>query len=87
MPRTGLTLGSRPEHLILTDAGIPGTVAGVEWLGSDAIVRVRYDNHGADDMLVVRCDGETGVERGDSVHIGFYRRIHVFDENGLRIAD
>ncbi|MER2533702.1 MAG: sn-glycerol-3-phosphate ABC transporter ATP-binding protein UgpC [Rhizobiaceae bacterium] len=84
---TSLTLGVRPEHLALSDSGIGAEVSGVEWLGSDAIVRVRYSDRGAQKTLVLRCDGETGVKRGDIVHVHLGRGIHVFDEAGRRIED
>lgn len=84
---SGLTLGIRPEHLVLAASGIPAQVTGVEWLGSDALVRARFEDKGQQKTLVLRCDGETGVKRDERIHVNFDRGIHVFDDASNRIED
>ncbi len=78
--------GVRPEHLALTDDGIPAQVSIVEDLGSEAYLHVTVNHQGQDLNMVVRVPGETGISRGDNVSIGVDGPVHVFEtESGVRI--
>ncbi|MFV0295504.1 MAG: ABC transporter ATP-binding protein [Hyphomicrobiaceae bacterium] len=81
------TLGVRPEHVSLCDSGIAGEVVGMEWLGGDAILRVKCGQPGQEFILVARVDGEVAVARGDHVNLSISNNMHVFDQDGLRISD
>lgn len=61
----------RPEQLELLDHG-EATVDLVEYYGHDAMVFVRAPNrHGGDDLLRVRSNPTTSVQRGDKVGLSF----------------
>ena len=81
------TLGARPEHLTLGAEGLAGEVTVVEELGSEAFVFVKVTHQGETLQLVVRDEGETAVQRGDTVHVGFKGPVHVFASSGERIGD
>ena len=81
------TLGARPEHLTLGTEGVAGEVVVVEELGSEAYVFVKVMHQGEQRQLVVRAEGETGIHRGDNVHVGFKGPVHVFGSSGERIGD
>jgi ABC-type sugar transport system ATPase subunit len=78
-----LTLGIRPEHITLTEAGAPGlpiAIDLVERLGGESYL---YGTAAGLPQITVRLDGQTAHERGDSVALAFPREhLHLFDENG-----
>jgi len=78
-------IGFRPEHMVLGDTGLPGTVSVVEELGSESFVHVTVSHEGADTNIVVRDAGETATQRGDNVHVSFKGATHVFGSDGERI--
>ncbi|SMY09778.1 ABC transporter ATP-binding protein [Flavimaricola marinus] len=81
-PGTALTLGVRPEHILLDDEGmLPITF--VEKLGSDTVFRAALE----DDELMVRCDPGLGVRTGDRVGLrADPAKMHAFSpETGLRL--
>ena len=80
------TVGIRPEHLHLSDSGIPGEVSVVEELGSESYVHVTIQHQGDPLVLVVRAEGETMIQRGDNVMVGCRGPIHVFGPGGERIG-
>ncbi|MEL7209361.1 MAG: ATP-binding cassette domain-containing protein [Actinomycetota bacterium] len=84
-----VTVGIRPEHLHLVGegaGGIPGEVAVVEELGSEAFFHVHVEHGGEDLPLVVRGEGETSTERGDRVTVGFLGTPHLFAADGERVG-
>ena len=80
----GLQLGVRPEHIRLTDQGIPATVDSVEYFGADTIVGARIG--GA--QLLVRVPGQLALKAGDAIQLAWDAASqHFFDsETGLRRA-
>jgi multiple sugar transport system ATP-binding protein len=80
------SVGVRPEHLAIGTEGLAGEVVVVEELGSESFVFVKVSHQGADHQLVVRAEGETAIQRGDTVHIGFKGPIHVFAPDGERVG-
>jgi multiple sugar transport system ATP-binding protein len=81
------TLGARPEHLTLDTEGLAGEVTVVEELGSEAFVFVNVLHQGKPLQLVVRTEGQTTIQRGENVHVGFKGPVHVFALSGERIGD
>ncbi|WP_127519765.1 sn-glycerol-3-phosphate ABC transporter ATP-binding protein UgpC [Mesorhizobium sp. Z1-4] len=80
------TLGIRPEHLELSEAGVPLEVTGVEHLGAETILRlVLGDSEGAT-QIVVRVDGDKRIERGETVRIKLTEKLHFFAADGVRIG-
>ncbi|MCZ0734293.1 ABC transporter ATP-binding protein [Phreatobacter sp. AB_2022a] len=83
-----VSLGIRPEHIRLGEAGIHGTVTAVEYLGADSLVDVRV-GAGADQAnCLVRVPGKAGLGEGDDVRLDWnLADTHHFDTvSGRRIA-
>ncbi|MFK7916964.1 MAG: ABC transporter ATP-binding protein [Ilumatobacter sp.] len=80
-------VGVRPEHLTLSDDGLAGEVSVVEALGSESFLHVRTQHQGAEQVIVVREDGQSDIGRGDRVHVSINGPIHVFGDDGLRLGD
>lgn len=78
-----VNLGVRPEHLILSEQGLPMTVKVVEPTGSETMVFLDYEGH--DVIAVFRerhhfATGQTIKLQPDSAH------VHLFNaENGKRL--
>jgi multiple sugar transport system ATP-binding protein len=81
-----VTLGIRPEHIALAEAGEAGltvTIDLVERLGGESYL---YGSAPGLPQITVRLDGQTGHGRGDRVTIGLPRaHLHLFDEAGKAI--
>ena len=80
-----ITLGVRPEHIRLTDAGgVAAQVQAVEHLGGESYLHVQT---ATGEALTVRVNGETEVRVDQTVHLGFDpRSIHVFNAAGDSLA-
>ncbi len=80
-PGDRVTIGVRPEHLELRDAGgegVQGRVSHVEHLGEASYVYVRID--GAPMPITLREEGDSRAVEGDLVTVGVPARgCHVFD--------
>ena len=76
-------IGIRPEHITLNDKSSAlweSKVFVVEKLGSGTYLYLEKKG----DPLVVQTDGDTNIEVGDTVKIGFdASRCHVFDNKGF----
>jgi multiple sugar transport system ATP-binding protein len=88
---SSVTVGVRPEDLIVAGAGAEGLtvdVALVEELGADGYLYGSADIAGSRTDLVVRVDGRNHAHAGDRVVVEVpLARIHLFDaETGLRIG-
>ncbi|MBG6218585.1 multiple sugar transport system ATP-binding protein [Arthrobacter sp. CAN_A6] len=86
-----VTLGVRPEDLVLssTGEGLQVEVDVVEELGADAYIYGHTTLNGKDHDMVVRVDGRRPPMKGDTV---FVRpepgHVHLFDtSSGLRLAE
>jgi sn-glycerol 3-phosphate transport system ATP-binding protein len=77
-----VTLGIRPEHIMLTNDGIGATVTSAEYHGADTILRARV----GEESLLVRAAGEVLLAPGSHVRLGWEPgAVHIFDaENGSR---
>jgi multiple sugar transport system ATP-binding protein len=82
---TEVVVGVRPEHLHLADEGAAGEIIVVEELGSEAYVHVKVPHDDREELLVVRVEGETTIERGDIVRVGVPEKVHFFDPGGDRL--
>jgi multiple sugar transport system ATP-binding protein len=79
-----MTVGIRPEHAQLSDAGpLQMKVSQVEQLGSSSIL------HGhvvPDAPFEIILGGQTSIQRGDTVRVTAPAdQLHFFDQNGLRL--
>jgi multiple sugar transport system ATP-binding protein len=80
-------LGVRPEHLRLTDDGVPGEVFVVEALGSESFLHIRVHHQDQETLLVVREDGQSDIDRGDKVTVAIDGPVHVFGGDGECLGD
>ncbi len=87
LPHQGakVSLGIRPEHLELSDAGqLRGEVQFVERLGAATLLHVQIQGG---EMLAVEADGETVLHSRDRVRVRVNReKCHIFDETGKAVA-
>ncbi len=81
-----VTIGVRPEHLSIADAGLAATVTTAEWLGHEQIL---YLSAGDDQFAVRAVDAGELVEAGRSVRLSAAPDdIHLFDSTtGQRLAE
>ncbi|WP_199091531.1 sn-glycerol-3-phosphate ABC transporter ATP-binding protein UgpC [Bosea sp. ASV33] len=79
-----VTLGIRPEHLALAEAGgLKLTVELVERLGGESYL---YGAAAGLPQITLRLDGQTPHERGATVDLAFPQaHLHLFDEAGKAV--
>jgi len=83
------TIGVRPEHLEIVEAGRSGTLGGTltmtEHLGSDTYAYVALP--GTEDLLVVRLSGERALKTNQKVGVALDPGMaHVFAADGTMLA-
>ena len=79
-------VGIRPEHFTVASEGLAGEVSVVEALGSESFVHVRIAHEGEEQLIVARVDGQSEVNRGDTITLAIDGPAHVFGDDGLRIS-
>ena len=82
----GLTLGVRPEHVGLVEAGgVRGTVTSSEYHGADTILTVKV----GEETFLVRAPGQLAHPPGSAVRLGWKPGMaHLFDTaSGRRVPD
>jgi len=82
----GLTLGVRPEHVGLVEAGgIRGAVTSSEYHGADTILTVKV----GEETFLVRAPGQLAHPPGSAVRLGWKEGMaHLFDTaSGRRVPD
>jgi len=85
--RGATTIGIRPEHIDVVDAGgdWTGTVGVAEHLGSDTFFHIH--GTGLADTLTVRAVGDVGLRHGDTIRLAPREdEVHRFDAQGLRMS-
>jgi multiple sugar transport system ATP-binding protein len=79
-----VTIGIRPEHVVLADSGLSVTVGLIEQLGGNTVL---YGTLSAQQPVVVQVVGQSAVRRGDTVQVQFPpAACHPFDAQGLSLA-
>jgi multiple sugar transport system ATP-binding protein len=80
-----LTMGFRPEDLVLSEHGLAVEVDVVEELGADAYI---YGHIIGDNLQVIaRTDGRRPPMKGETVHFTPSNHVHMFNtENGERLG-
>ncbi|MEM7025114.1 MAG: TOBE domain-containing protein, partial [Pseudomonadota bacterium] len=82
-PGDKVTVGMRPEHLAAGgggDAEITGKVIAVEHLGGETYI---YLEHGGDEPLVVKAEGDAKATVDEMLPIGVpTSACYLFDHNG-----
>ena len=83
-PGDKVTVGIRPEHVLLAADGLPVTVGLIEQLGGNTVL---YGTLSAQQPVVVQVVGQSAVRRGDTVHVAFPPdACHAFDAQGRSLA-
>ena len=80
----GLTLGVRPEHIGLVDAGgVAAEVTSSEYHGADTVVTARV----GEESLLLRATGQLRLAAGAAVRLGWDpESVHLFDSaSGRRV--
>jgi ABC-type sugar transport system ATPase subunit len=78
-----VTLGLRPEHLVLSaDGPIPGKVLAIEQLGSETLIHVENISS----TIVVKAGRDNAVDIGETVRLSFDpRHAHLFAADAASI--
>jgi ABC-type sugar transport system ATPase subunit len=83
---TALTIGIRPEHLIICAPGsgdVDGTVMVAERLGGETYFHVQVQ----DKSVVVKVNGDASVHVGERIGLSIdASQIHLFDNSGQRLG-
>ena len=86
---TTVTLGVRPENLVVSSTGLKVEVDVVEELGADAYVYGRADVDGTEQTIVARADWRKPPAKGETIHLAPEdpSGLHVFaTESGRRLS-
>ena len=84
-----VTLGIRPENLVVSDSGLKLEVDVVEELGADAYVYGRADVGGSDRTIVARADWRKPPAKGETIFLApdDPAGVHVFaTDSGRRLS-
>jgi sn-glycerol 3-phosphate transport system ATP-binding protein len=77
----GWLVGIRPEHLKLSDRGLPVRVGAVDYLGSETVLRLHHGKQ----SLFIRVNGKNKITTGDQLKISCpFEAMHIFNEKGFR---
>jgi sn-glycerol 3-phosphate transport system ATP-binding protein len=75
-------IGVRPEHISISNKGLPVTVFGVDYFGGETVVRAHYH----DNTIYMRCANQPNIKTGDKLKITWPdSQVHIFDKNKVRI--
>ena len=80
---TAVTVGIRPEHIRVAEAGLPVTIRVKERLGGESYLYT-VDEDAA--QIVVKTDGEDDFATGDTIRLALpEHRVHRFDAQGRAV--
>ena len=86
LPASRRTIGFRPEALSVGSGPIKARIRMVEDLGPEVFVHVVVGHEGEDRRLVAKVSAPVAGARGDNVPLSVNGTVHVFGEDGSRIA-
>ncbi len=79
-----MTIGIRPEHIVISDGSdntLQAEVAYIEHLGESSFLYTQIQ--GIEDPVVVRQEGDTLAKMGDCLTLSLaVQHCHLFDEKG-----
>jgi sn-glycerol 3-phosphate transport system ATP-binding protein len=76
-------IGVRPEHISISNKGLPVTVFGMDYFGGETVVRAHYH----DNIIYMRCANQPDMKIGDTLKITWPdTQVHIFDKNEVRIS-
>jgi sn-glycerol 3-phosphate transport system ATP-binding protein len=80
------TVGIRPEHLRVVEAGLPLEVVSVEMLGAERLLYTRLGQSAEPNMIVRISEGQECPSVGEMVHVqALAGKLHGFDAKGKRL--
>jgi multiple sugar transport system ATP-binding protein len=79
-----VTVGFRPETVVIGDGPIAGRIRIVEDLGSELFVHLVIDHDGEERRIVSKVDAPFVGSPGDNVRLALKGTIHLFDTAALR---
>ncbi len=80
-----ISLGCRPEHMMLGKSGIPGTIELVERLGEMGYAHVKLAT-GRTAIIEIR--GDQGLATNNTVNVALSpNNSHVFNKDGVRVVE
>jgi sn-glycerol 3-phosphate transport system ATP-binding protein len=84
LERSGEVLGIRPEHIRLSDTGLPARVIHAEYLGADTILSCELDGQ----TVLARLPGRAQLQAGAPVRLTFdpAEQHHFHPATGARLA-
>ena len=83
-PDRDITLGVRPEHLFVSEKGIPAEVELCEMMGSSHHIHVTFDGNEA--VVVIPAIEDHGLSSGDKIRLSFDgAKAHLFGGDGKNL--
>ena len=82
----GITVGFRPEAMLVGDGPLRARIRTVEDLGSEMFVHVAVEHQGESVPLIAKMSPPFDGAGGDEVGLQISGTIHLFGEDGLRSA-
>lgn len=79
---TSVTVGVRPENMVLGEDGLTSKVVAIEKVGDGIILHLEGDGL----TYAAKIDPTVDIEVGDEVTVSFTERVHIFDESGQIIT-
>src|SRR4051812_18700768 len=79
-----VTVGFRPEAVVIGDGPIPARIRIVEDLGSELFVHLLIEHQGEERRIVAKVDAPFVGSSGDNVRLELRGTIHLFDTADLR---
>ena len=77
----GWSIGIRPEEIKLSERGIAARVGAIDFLGSETIIRLGYEEQ----ILHAKINGRAKVAPGDQVTVSWSSNaVHLFNQKGLK---
>ena len=77
------SIGIRPEHMRISENGLPVEVSTVEYLGGESVARLNHN----DNEISMRISGQHTIKRGDKLTVSWNKEdTHFFDQNKERLS-
>ena len=76
------SIGIRPEHLFVSESGLPVEITSIEYLGGESVVRL---NHVGKEICM-RLTNQANLQRGDKLFISWKEEdVHLFNAEQQRL--
>jgi multiple sugar transport system ATP-binding protein len=81
-----VTVGFRPEGVLVGDGPLTGRIRVVEDLGSEVFVHVLVDHEGSPASIVAKVPAPFAGRSGDEISVQLGGTVHLFDAAGARLS-